>query len=110
MRKSWCGGILILSMAFHIPEAYKHLHTRVIAIILLLVVGAGAYLLMIKHQQQKDNFMQDQQAILNRLGDSSTTIPRLSTDAQADLLSKRTNTNQPSASEVNGALTTGLPK
>ena len=97
-------------MAFHIPEAYKHLHTRVIAIILLLIIGAGGYFLMIRQQQRKDNFVTEQQAILQRLGESSSDIPRLSPSAQANLLSKQTNTNQPSEETITNTLKSGLSK
>jgi flagellar basal body-associated protein FliL len=92
------------------PNQHKKIHVRIMAIIVLLVAGAGAYFLMIHKQQQRDRFLEKQQAILNRLGESSASIPRLSPSAQANLLSKQTNTNQPSSETVTDTLTSGLPK
>lgn len=85
-------------------DKHKKIYTRIIAIALLLIVGAGAYMVMIRHQQQKDRFLSEQQAILDRLGESSKDIPRLSPSAQADLLSKGTNENQPSETLITNTL------
>ncbi len=98
------NDILLVQMPPIAENQHKKVHTRIMAILVLLIVGAGAYFLMIKNQQQKDQFLIEQYAILGRLGESSTDIPRLSSSVQAELLSKGTNENQPSESVITDTL------